>query len=681
MAAKRTTVTSALPYANGPIHIGHLAGVYLPADIYVRYLRNKGEEVAFISGSDEHGVPITLRAKNQGTTPQAIVDEYHEQIKQALADFGISFDNYSRTSLTIHHETTAEFFKKLYNDGVFEEKTSEQFYDPVHEQFLADRYIKGECPRCGYKEAYGDQCENCGSSLSPTDLINPRSALSGEKPVLKNTKHWFIPLNKYEDWLREWIVEGHQEWKPNVYGQCKSWIDQGLQPRAVTRDLDWGVPVPLKEAEGKVIYVWFDAPIGYISSTKEWANQTGRDWEKWWKSPDSQLIHFIGKDNIVFHCILFPVMLKAYGGYIVPENVPANEFLNLEGEKISTSRNWAVWLHEYLHQFPGKEDALRYALCANAPEAKDNDFTWKDFQAKNNNELVAIYGNFINRAMVLTHKYYDGKVPSAGVEHEIEKGVKDQIKKFETQIGDSLDKFKFREALAALMDIARVGNKYLADTEPWKLIKTDPDRVGTILNLCLQISANLAILSEPFLPFTVKRLWSILGSPPLGWSRAANWDLLEDHHKLGDPALLFEKIEDLAIDAQVQKLEDTRIHNEHAETYGLAPLKQQISYADFAKLDMRIGTVLEAEKVPKSKKLLKLKISTGADTRIIVSGISEHFQEQELIGKQVTLLVNLEPRKIMEIESKGMILMAEDPNGNLQFLPPSGAVSDGSVIS
>lgn len=681
MTTKRTTVTAALPYANGPIHIGHLAGVYVPADVYVRYLRNKGEEVVFISGSDEHGVPITLRAKNEGTTPQAIVDEFHQQIKKSLTDFGISFDNYSRTSLPIHHETTAEFFMKLYTEGVFEENTSEQFYDTVHDQFLADRYIKGECPRCGYKEAYGDQCENCGSSLSPLDLINPKSALSGEKPILKETKHWFIPLNKYEDWLREWIIEGHQEWKPNVYGQCKSWIDQGLQPRAVTRDLDWGVPVPLEEAEGKVIYVWFDAPIGYISSTKEWANENGIDWEKWWKSPDTRLIHFIGKDNIVFHCILFPVMLKAHGGYVVPENVPANEFLNLEGNKISTSRNWAVWLHEYLAEFPGKEDSLRYTLCANAPETKDNDFTWKDFQAKNNNELVAIYGNFVNRAVVLTHKYFDGRVPAADTCQDIDDAAKDQIRKLSIQIGESLDKFKFREALTVLMEIARTGNKYLADTEPWKLIKTDPTRVGTILNLSLQISANLAILSEPFLPFTVKKLWKILGAEPISWSRAGDDGLLPGDHKLGEPSLLFEKIEDEAIDAQVQKLENTKLQNEQVKEIELVPLKEQISYEDFAKLDMRIGTILVAEKVPKSKKLLKLKIHTGKDTRIIVSGISEHFQAEELIGKQVTLLVNLEPRKIMGIESNGMILMAEDPSGRLQFLPPSAQISDGSVIS
>ena len=679
-AYKRHTITAALPYANGPVHIGHLAGVYVPADIYVRYLRSKGKDVLFVCGSDEHGVPITIRAKKESVTPQQIVDKYHAIIKKSFADFGIGFDIYSRTSAAVHHETAAEFFTKLYGKGVFEERESEQYYDGKNQQFLADRYITGGCPNCGYAEAYGDQCENCGTSLSPDELINPKSVLSGEPPVLKTTRHWYLPMNKYEDWLKEWILEGHKEWKTNVYGQCKSWIDQGLHPRAMTRDLDWGVKVPLREAEGKVLYVWFDAPIGYISATKEWAEKNDRDWRPYWQQEDTRLIHFIGKDNIVFHCIIFPCILKAEGSYVLPDNVPANEFLNLEGNKISTSRNWAVWLHEFLQDLPGKEDVLRYVLCSNAPETKDNDFTWKDFQAKNNNELVAILGNFINRAAVLTHKYFEGKIPLKGALEEVDKDLIRAIGEFPHKIAIALDQFKFREGLAHFMDLARVGNKYLADTEPWKLIKTDPERVKTILNLSLQVATNLAILGEPFLPRSVKKLTGILNSKSRKWEDAGGVELLPADHLLGEPELLFEKIEDSVVEIQIDKLRQTKILNSK-ENNNIVPGKEEIGYDDFVKLDIRIGTILEAEKVKKSKKLIKLKVDTGLDERIVMSGIAEYFQPEEIIGKQVTVLVNLSPRKIMGVESQGMILMAEDADGSLRFIQPSEITKSGAVVS
>ena len=674
---KRTTVTAALPYANGPVHIGHLAGVYVPSDIYVRYLRLKGEDVLFVCGSDENGVPITIRAKKEGVSPQEIVDKYHTSIQDSFSDFGISFDWYSRTSSPVHHETASDFFTKLHGDGVFEDKVSEQYFDEKNQQFLADRYIIGTCPNCGYTEAYGDQCERCGTSLSPSELIDPRSALSGEKPVLKETRHWYLPLDKYENWLQKWIVEGHKDdWKVNVYGQCKSWIDQGLQSRAVTRDLDWGVPVPIKGADGKVLYVWFDAPIGYISSTKEWAQQNGGDWEKYWKADDTRLLHFIGKDNIVFHCIIFPVMLKAHGDYVVPDNVPANEFLNLEGNKISTSKNWAVWLHEYLVDFPDKQDVLRYVLCANAPETKDNDFTWKDFQARNNNELVAILGNFINRAVVLTQKYYEGEIPEAGELFQIDEELLEAVKEYPGKIGESLDKFRFREALGLMMDLARAGNKYLADTEPWKLIKENPDRVKTILNLSLQVAANLAIVSNPFLPNTSEKIRKIFGIESLNWGIAGN-QILEAGTTLAKPELLFDKIEDAQIEAQISKLEGTKMENEKE----VSSQKEEMSYDDFMKLDMRTGTIIEAEKVEKSKKLLKLRIDTGIDQRTVVSGIAEHYDPESIIGSQVTILINLAPRKIMGIESQGMVLMAENSDGTLAFLLPDKDVDNGSVIS
>ena len=676
----RYTITSALPYANGPIHIGHLAGVYVPADIYARYLRMKGEDVVFISGSDEHGVPITIKARQEGVDPQQIVDRYHEQIKKSFEDFGITFDVYSRTSAPIHHETAGEFFKKLYEDGKFIEKTNEQYFDDETQHFLADRYITGTCPHCGFDKAYGDQCENCGTSLSPLELINPKSALSGNVPVLKETKHWYLPLDQYEEWLREWILEGHKgDWKTNVYGQVKSWVDHGLQPRSVTRDLDWGVQLPIEGAEGKVLYVWFDAPIGYISATKEWSEKTGKDWKPYWKDDGTKMVHFIGKDNIVFHCIIFPAMLHAEGSYILPENVPANEFLNLENDKISTSRNWAVWLHEYLKDFPEKQDVLRYVLTANAPETKDNDFTWKDFQARNNNELLAIFGNFINRTLVLTQKYFDGKVPTAGKVNKDAQKIIDEVALYPSKIAGSIERYRFREAMGELMNLARLGNKYLTDQEPWKLIKTDEEKVKSILNLSLQIAANLAILSEPFLPFSAKKLRDMLNMDQLKWDDAGNCSLLEDGKQLNKPALLFERIEDAQVEAQVQRLLDTKNENEMAEVVA-KPSKDEITFDDFMKVDIRTGTILEAEIVPKTKKLLKLKIDTGIDERTVVSGIAEYYKAEDIVGKKVSILVNLAPRKLRGIESQGMILMAEDADGKLCFVSPTEDVSNGSEV-
>ncbi len=672
---KRTLITSALPYANGPVHIGHLAGVYVPADIYARYLRMKGEEVAFIGGSDEHGVPITLKAKNEGVTPQDIVDKYHGIIKDAFSRFGISFDVYSRTSSKMHHETASEFFKKLYDDGKFVEKTSEQYFDEEAKQFLADRYITGTCPKCSNEKAYGDQCEACGSSLNATDLINPKSVLSGSAPIMKETTHWYLPLDQYEPWLKEWILEGHKEWKPNVYGQVKSWIDGGLHPRAVTRDLNWGVPVPVEGGDGKVLYVWFDAPIGYISATKEWSNE----WEKWWKDEDTRMLHFIGKDNIVFHCIIFPSMLKAEGSFVLPENVPANEFLNLEGDKISTSRNWAVWLHEYLEEFPGKEDVLKYVLTANAPETKDNDFTWKDFQARNNNELVAVLGNFVNRALVLTQKYYKGELPACGDLLNVDNETLNQLKVLKAEVEKSLSNFRFREALKFAMDMARLGNKYLADMEPWKVVKTDPARVETVMNICLQITANLTIVFAPFLPFTMNKLRGFLNMDELAWADLGRADILVAGHLVNKPELLFEKIEDATIEAQVKKLLDTKKANEMAEATA-APAKENCNFDDFMKMDIRVGTILEAEKVAKTKKLMKILVDTGIDQRTVVSGIAEYYKPEEIIGKQVSILVNLEPRKLRGIESQGMILMAEDADGTLKFVSPADAVKNGSEI-
>jgi methionyl-tRNA synthetase len=672
---KRTLITTALPYANGPIHIGHLAGVYVPADIYARYLRLKNEDVLLIGGSDEHGVPITLKAKNEGITPQDVVDKFHAIIKKSFKDFGISFDVYSRTSAEIHHKTASEFFKKMYDQGQFIEKTSEQYYDEENQQFLADRYIIGTCPKCGFEKAYGDQCESCGTSLSPTELINPTSMISGNQPVLKETKHWYLPLDQYEPWLREWILEGHKEWKPNVYGQCKSWIDSGLQPRALTRDLDWGVPVPVEGAEGKVLYVWFDAPIGYISATRELTPE----WEKYWKDPETRLLHFIGKDNIVFHCIIFPCMLKAEGTFNVPDNVPANEFLNLENDKISTSRNWAVWLHEYLEEFPGKEDVLKYVLTANAPETKDNDFTWKDFQARNNNELVAILGNFVNRALVLTQKYFDGKVPARGELSEYDKETLATISTIKADVEKSLDSFRFREALKNAMDLARLGNKYLADEEPWKIWKTDPKRVETILNVSLQITANLTVCLEPLLPFSMEKLRGFLNYGKQEWSQFGNTELLAADHQINTPELLFEKIEDSVIEAQLQKLLDTKKANELLEAKA-KPAKESIEFDDFGKMDIRVGTVLEAEKVAKTKKLLKLKIDTGIDKRTVISGIAEYYEPEDLIGKQVSILVNLEPKKLRGIESQGMILCAENADGTLSIVSPDQQVKNGSEI-
>lgn len=673
---KRTLITTALPYANGPVHIGHLAGVYVPADIYARFLRLKGEEVLMIGGSDEHGVPIALKAKAEGVTPQDIVDRYHYIIKNAFADLGITFDIYSRTTSKTHYDLASDFFKKLNDKGEFLEKVSEQYYDEEAKQFLADRYITGTCPHCGNERAYGDQCESCGTSLSPTDLINPKSAISGSIPVMKETKHWYLPLDKHEPFLRQWILEDHKEWKSNVYGQCKSWLDMGLQPRAVSRDLDWGIPVPVEGGEGKVLYVWFDAPIGYISNTKELLPDT---WEKWWKDEETKLVHFIGKDNIVFHCIVFPSMLKAEGSYILPENVPANEFLNLEGDKISTSRNWAVWLHEYLMEFPGKQDVLRYVLTANAPETKDNDFTWKDFQARNNNELVAILGNFVNRALVLTQKYFDGKVPARGELTEYDEQTLAEFANVKETLEFNLSSYKFRDALKEAMNLARIGNKYLADTEPWKLAKTDMDRVATVMNVALQITANLAIAFEPFLPFSSSKLCGMLNVSHFGWDRLGSADLLEEGHQMNAAELLFEKIEDSVIEAQVQKLLDTKKANELAN-YKAAPAKSNVVFDDFMKMDIRVGTILEAELVPKTSKLMKLLVDTGIDKRTVVSGIAEHFKPEEVVGQQVSILVNLEPRKLRGIESQGMILMAEDADGKLVFVQPSAPVKPGSEV-
>lgn len=675
---KRTLVTSALPYANGPVHIGHMAGVYIPADIYVRYLRLKGKDVLFIGGSDEHGVPITIRAKKEGTTPQAIVDKYHNIIKKSFEDFGITFDVYSRTSSDIHKKTASDFFLKLYNKGAFEEQTSEQYYDEEAKMFLADRYIMGECPRCGNPNAYGDQCEACGTSLSPTELKNPRSTISGSAPVMRETKHWYLPLDKHEAWLRQWILEDHKEWKPNVYGQCKSWLDTGLHPRAVSRDLDWGVPIPLPDAKGKVLYVWFDAPIGYISNTIE---IRPNDWQTWWKSEDTKLVHFIGKDNIVFHCIVFPAMLKADGSYILPDNVPSNEFLNLEGDKISTSRNWAVWLHEYLEDFPGKQDVLRYVLTANAPETKDNDFTWKDFQARNNNELVAIYGNFVNRALVLTQKYFDNKVPVAGEFNSYDNETIAEFANVRETVEKYLETYRFRDALKEAMNLARIGNKYLADTEPWKLAKTDMNRVGTILNLALQMTVNLSIVFEPFLPDSTKKIRKFLNIEKQDWNNLGKINLLKEGHQLGQSALLFEKIEDDVIEAQIQRLHDTKKANAEAEVeVETAPQKTNIQFDDFGKLDIRVGTILECSKVPKTDKLLQFLIDDGMKKRTIISGIAAYYNPDDLVGKQVCFIANLEPRKLKGILSEGMILSAENSDGSLALIQPCKEVKPGSQV-
>ena len=674
---KRYTVTTALPYANGPVHIGHLAGVYVPADIYVRYLRSKGVDVMFIGGSDEHGVPITLKARKEGTTPQAIVDRYHSIIKKSFEDFGISFDIYSRTSSKTHAETSSQFFLDLYKKGKFITKTEAQYYDDEAKQFLADRYITGTCPHCGNPKAYGDQCEKCGTSLSAKDLIDPKSAISGNAPILKETTHWYLPLEDYEPWLREWILEGHKEWKVNVYGQCKSWIDAGLHPRAVTRDLDWGVKVPLEEAKGKVLYVWFDAPIGYISASKD---LKGDDWEKYWKSDDTRLIHFIGKDNIVFHCIIFPCMLKAEGSYILPDNVPAFEFLNLEGDKISTSRNWAVWLHEYLLDFPGKQDVLRYVLSANAPETKDNDFTWKDFQTKNNSELVAIFGNLVNRTMVLIKKYFNGIVPAKGELTDIDKETIKGISEVPGKIAESLENFHFRDSLSEMMNLARLGNKYLTETEPWKIYKTDPERVKTVLNISLQICANLAIVAEPFLPFSSAKLYKMLNFEKKVWKDAGSADLIEAGHVLAEPELLFDKIEDSAVEAQIAKLQETKRLNELNAPVEISPQKAETTFDDFSKMDLRVGKILEAEIVPKANKLLKLLIDTGIDKRTIVSGIAEYYKPEEIVGKSVCVLVNLAPRKLKGVISNGMILMAQNPKGGLCFVSPVEDFNPGSEI-
>lgn len=683
MNFRRTNITTALPYANGPVHIGHLAGVYVPADIYARYLRNRGEEVVFIGGSDEHGVPITIKARKEGVTPQDIVDRYHEIIKKSFEDFGISFDVYSRTTSKTHYKVSSDFFKTLYDKGEFIEQTSEQYYDEEAKQFLADRYIIGKCPHCGNERAYGDQCESCGTSLNPTDLINPQSAISGSKPVMRQTKHWYLPLNKHEQWLREFILDNHKEWKTNVYGQCKSWLDMGLQPRAVSRDLDWGVPVPLPDAEGKVLYVWFDAPIGYISNTVELCEQDPQrfgNWEKWWKDPETRLVHFIGKDNIVFHCIVFPAMLKAEGSFILPDNVPANEFLNLEGDKISTSRNWAVWLHEYLEEFPQKQDVLRYVLTANAPETKDNDFTWKDFQARNNSELVAIYGNFINRTLVLTQKYFDGKVPQIYNIEDIDKGVLAQIADSKAKIENLLDEFHFRDALREVMNLARVGNKYLADTEPWKLAKTDINRVATILNVSLQIAANLSIAFEPFLPFSSEKLRNMLNFTSSNWADFGKSDLLPTGHTIGKIELLFELIDDAVIEFQINKLQKTKEDNALL-SQTVKPIKETIDFEDFQKVDIRVGRVLECSKVPKADKLLQFKIDDGMGGRTILSGIAQYYPEPEkLVGEQVCFVANFAPRKLRGIDSEGMILSAEMPDGNLILIQPNSIIDEGSMI-
>jgi len=677
---KRYLITSALPYANGPLHLGHIAGAYLPADIYVRYLKLKGNDVAFICGSDEHGVPITLRARKEGVTPQDIVDKYNSMIKTAFEEFGIAFDIYHRTSDPLHYETASDFFKTMYEKGEFIEKEEEQFFDEQEQQFLADRYIIGTCPKCGYEEAYGDQCEKCGTSLSPKELINPKSKLSGAVPVLKTTKHWYLDLEKYQkEWLEAWIDSHKGDWKSNVYGQCKSWLNAGLQPRAVTRDLDWGVPVPVEGANGKVLYVWFDAPIGYISATKAWAEKAGKNWKDYWQSEDSRLIHFIGKDNIVFHCLIFPAMLKAHGDYILPENVPANEFLNLEGDKLSTSRNWAVWIHEYLQEFPGKQDVLRYAICTTFPEQKDNDFTWKEFQTRNNSELVAIFGNFVNRTLVLTHKYYNGKVPARGELTDFDRDTLAEINVIKENLEKSIENFRFREAIKNAMDLARLGNKYLADTEPWKVVKTDEERVKTIMNISIQITAALSIIMEPFLPFTAEKLRNFLNIEKLAWDKAGNNDLIETGHTINQAGLLFDKIEDEEIEKQIQKLMDSKKANE-AENIKVEPAKENIAYDDFAKMDIRVGTILEAERVPKTDKLLKLKIDTGIDKRTVVSGIAVDHKPEDIIGKQVSILVNLEPRTIRGIESQGMILMAEDASGKLNFVVPGEKTTNGSGI-
>ncbi|MFI3292548.1 MAG: methionine--tRNA ligase [Rikenellaceae bacterium] len=674
---KRYLVTSALPYANGPLHIGHLAGVYVPSDIYTRYLRLRGREVISVCGSDEHGVPITIKAKNEGITPQQVVDRYHNIIKESFEKLGMSFDIYSRTSSPTHAVTASEFFKKLYDDGKFIERTTEQFFDEEAQTYLADRYITGTCPRCQNEKAYGDQCEKCGSTLSPDELINPHSALSGSVPIKKETTHWYLPLDQYEPFLKEWILEGHKEWKSNVYGQCKSWIDGGLMPRAVSRDLDWGIPVPVEGAEGKVLYVWFDAPIGYISATKD----ATPEWEKYWKDEDTKMVHFIGKDNIVFHCIVFPSMLKAHGDYILPENVPANEFLNLEGDKISTSRGWAVWLHEYLEEFPGKEDVLRYVLCANAPESKDNDFTWKDFQARNNNELVAILGNFVNRALVLTKKYYNGVVPECGELTDYDRDTIAEIATIKASLEANIEAYKFREALKDAMNVARIGNKYLADTEAWKVIKTDPKRVETILNIALQITANITIAVEPFMPFTAQKILTMLGVDKYNWERLGAMDLVVAGHTISEATLLFEKIEDSVVGAQLQKLATAKEAIMAAEaSQNVEEQKEEISFDDFTKMDIRVSTVVAAEKVAKTKKLLKLTVDTGIDTRTIVSGIAEHYTPEELVGKQVLVLVNLAPRALKGIESKGMILMAEDAGGKLRLLSPNEATINGAMV-
>ena len=676
---QKYTVTAALIYANGPIHIGHLAGCYIPADIYVRYLRSKGADVAFISGTDEHGVPITVKARKEGKTPQEVVDFYYEQIKNSFADFGISFDIYSRTSNQTHHKNSQEIFTTMFDKGYFDEETSEQYFDEVAQQFLADRYIVGECPSCGNPNAYGDQCEKCGSTLSPTELKNPRSTLSGSKPVMKSTKNWYLPLDRMQTEIEKY-VNSHKEWKPNVFGQCQSWLKEGLRPRAMTRDLDWGISVPLPDTEGKVLYVWFDAPIGYITFTQEWAAQNGKNWEDYWKKDSTKLVHFIGKDNIVFHCIIFPAMLMAEGSYILPDSVPANEFMNLEGDKISTSRNWAVWLHEYLEEFPNKQDVLRYALSANMPESKDNDFTWKDFQTKNNSELVAIYGNFVNRAVVLTHKFYGGHMPAQGELTDYDKETIATLTGFPKKIGDSIENYRFREGLANMMDLARLGNKYLAETEPWKAIKENPARVETIMNIALQIAANLAILSEPFLPFTAEKLRKQLGLNETTWAETGGAYLLPVGTLIGESSLLFEKIEDDAIEKQVKKLQESKRMNE-LENVKVPALKETIQYDDFAKMDIRIGTILEAEKLPKSDKLLKFLVDDGFEKRTILSGIAKHFTPEEMIGKQVTFLANLAPRKMMGIESNGMILMAENRDGSLALLQPHKEVWNGGTVS
>ncbi len=677
----RTTVTSALPYANGGVHIGHLAGVYVPADIYVRYLRLKGEDVMFVGGSDEHGVPVTQRARKEGITPQQVVDRYHKMIKDSFEEFGISFDVYSRTTSKTHHQFASDFFRKLYDDGKLIEKTTQQFYDEQTGTFKTDRDIVGECPHC-HAEANGDQCEKCGRDLDPTELINPRSKESGAQLVLKDTTNWFLPLNEYEGWLKQWILEGHKEWRSNVYGQCKSWLDMELQPRAMTRDLDWGIPVPVEGAEGKVLYVWFDAPIGYISNTKELCESNPErwgTWQRWWQQDDTRLVHFIGKDNIVFHCIIFPVMMKAHGDYIMPDNVPANEFLNLEGDKISTSRNWAVWLHEYLVDFPGKQDVLRYALTASAPETKDNDFTWAEFQARNNNELVAIYGNFVNRALQLTQKYYEGVVPACGELTDYDRETIAEFKDVKAKVESLLDNFRFRDAQKEAMNLARIGNKYLADSEPWKVIKTDPERVKTIINISLQLTANLAIAFEPFLPFSSKKLYGMLNVEPLGWENLGSTELLKAGHQLAKPELLFEKIEDDAIKAQMDRLERIKKENE-AANYKAEPVKKEVTFDDFEKLDIRVGTILSCEKVKKSNKLLKFEIADGLENRTILSGIAQYYNPEELVGKQVCFIANFPTRKMMGLESQGMILSAVNFDGTLSVITPQREVKPGSQV-